>query len=160
MEIQKPEWKTSYLIPFTRGRRDYIKDRKVYDFSLLNDIQKLRKKQLDSINLLSFILISLIITLWSTLPQTIILPNWLKFTKLGMQNVDWKNNWGNAIWLTIVPSIGGFGLHHLPNKTPPRIKFILNLIIKIIPIIILIIIWYLPNIEKEIRKLKKIEKVE
>ncbi len=30
MEIQKPEWKTSYLIPFTRGRRDYIKDRKIF----------------------------------------------------------------------------------------------------------------------------------
>lgn len=159
MAIQKPEWKAIYLIPFTRGRRDYIKDRRKYDYSLLTEKEKLRKKQLDAINLLSFILISLIITLWSILPQTIILPNWLEFTKLGMEYVDWKHNWGNAMWLTIIPSLGGFGLHHIPNKVPPRIKFILNLIIKIIPILILIIIWYLPKIEKEIRKLKK-EKVE
>lgn len=159
LKIPKPEYRWYYVIPFTRGRKDYIKDRKQYEYQFLTKSEKTRHRQLETLNYVSTTLITVIVGLWSTLPQVITLPDFLKFMQLGMEKVDWKHNWGNAVWLTIIPSAGGTIIHKVPNMpTGIKVKWILNIIIKIIPFIILLMVGYIPITQQQYRRERREER--
>lgn len=166
--INNPIFKWYYGLPFARmlnkGARDYYKDRDRYESQFLLDSEKIRKNQELTINGVSALLILIITTLWTTLPTAIpnwypITEGWLKWMKLGMENVNWKTNWGGAIWLLIIPGISGWGIHKVPYLIPQKkARLIINIIIKIIPVVILIICTYLVFTEKKFWEYRKYEK--
>lgn len=155
-QIEKPEWKWYYFIPFTRGRKDYIKDRNRYEDQFLTNIEKIRKKQETSINSVSILLILGITTTWSLLPPLVSnMPNWLEWTKMGMDGFG-GHNWGNQIFLTIVPGVSGTLIHKAPNWLPNKnLKIGANIVIKIIPVILLVLCYYLIGTERKIWAIKK-----
>lgn len=162
-KVEKPQFVWYYGLPFSRiwnkGAKDYYKDRERYDDSFRTESEKVQVKQLKMINGVSALIILLITTLWTTLPTVMELPSWLQWTKLGMEDVSWKTNWGGAIWLAIIPSCAGTVIHKAPNWLPhKKAKYVANAIIKIVPIIILIILYYLIHTQKIVWKYKKIEK--
>lgn len=158
--VEKPEYKWYFVFPFTRGRKDYLKDRERYDNQFLTDIQKVRREQNTAINSMSTFMIFLVTSLWTLLPPLIDLPNWLGWTKMGMEGFG-SNNWGNQIMLTLIPTLGGTCLHHgskiIPGK---KSKIAINLMIKFIPVLLLTITYYLIKKERQIIKLKKQIKTE
>ncbi|WP_424526506.1 hypothetical protein [Spiroplasma endosymbiont of Glossina fuscipes fuscipes] len=93
----------------------------------------------------SAVLLSIIVALWSILPQVIELPNYLQFLKCGLENVDWKNNYGNALLMLIIPSSASFIYQKAPKIIPnAKIRLLTNIATKIIPVIILtIFIWFI-----------------
>lgn len=152
---EKPEWKWYFAFPFTRGARDYKRDRERYDDFFLNSVQMIRKKEEKAINSVSILIITLATTLWTLLPPLTQLPSWLDWMKMGMEGFGTKN-WGNQMMLTLIPTTSGTIIHKFPYIIPNKgIKIAINLLIKIVPIIVLIITWYLVYQEKQIRIIKK-----
>jgi uncharacterized membrane protein required for colicin V production len=148
MEINKPDWKWTYMIPFTKGRSDYKTDRKRYDEwyekYVLTPSERRQKSMLAMINGFSWIFIAIVTTVWSLLPALLTLPSWLDWMGLGMHNFG-SENWGNQVFLTIVPLGSGTILHNAPKLVPQKKgKIVAHIIIKIIPVIILTITAYLP----------------
>lgn len=165
IRVERPEWKWGYLIPFSMGRKNYKKDRARYDNQFLTKSGEIRAKQETAINGVSIMLIMLITTLWTALPTAIpdwqpIQNGWLSWMKLGMEDVSWKTNWGGAIWLLIVPGLAGTVVHKAPNLIPQRkVRFFVNAGVKIIPVLLLIISYYLIYTEKKFWKLRAYEKL-
>lgn len=96
------------------------------------------------INGVSWIFIATVTTLWTLLPPLVALPTWLDWMGLGMHNFG-SDNWGNQLFLTIVPLGSGAVLHNAPKLIPQKKgKLIAHIVIKIIPVIILTITAYLP----------------
>lgn len=156
--IEKPEWKWYYSFPFTRGRRDYLKDRKRYDLQFLTQAEKIRNNEMVMINSVSVLLITGITSLWTLLPPLTTLPNWLGWMNMGMDGFG-TDNWGNQLMLTIVPAGAGTIIHKCPNMVPNKaIRTGINLAIKIIPVIILTLCWYIIHQEKKVHFYKQQEK--
>lgn len=157
--MERPEYKWYYAIPFTRGRKDYIKDREIYEQQFLMPSQKVANNINKWVDGLSVLLIAIITTLWSLLPPLTELPQWLDWTKMGMEDFG-SQNWGNQIMLTLVPTASGTVIHKAPKILPHRnARIIVNCVIKCIPVLVLLISMYLPIQGKNYFKLKKLENV-
>jgi hypothetical protein len=158
----RPEWKWHHIFFWTKASKDYRTDRKRYDdwyeTYVMTEKDRIKKRTLGWINVLSVLLITIITTLWTLLPAYVSLPNWLSWMQMGMESFGPKN-WGNEIVLTLVPATSGSLLHKLPNwVTHKKVSVILHVIIKFIPVIILLITWYLPTQLKAYRAESKKEK--
>lgn len=143
----------------SKGARDYWSDRERYENSFLTESEKVRKKQGKTIYDISVLLIMVLTTIWSIIPPLISnLPNYLTWMNLGMEGFG-SQNWGNQIMLTIVPSFGGTIIHKAPRLIKiKKLQVILDLMLKIIPIIILLITAYLIITQMEYKKFYKLEK--
>lgn len=160
MNIEKPNYTWHCSIPFSRAKRDYVKDREHYEEQFLTRIELIRKKQGKTINSVSALFILLITTLWTFLPPLVDLPQWLVWANMGMEGFG-ANNWGNQLMLTIIPGTAGTVLYNAPKLLPgKKAKLTAHAIIKIIPILMLILCWYLIKTEMLIKQIKRIEKDE
>lgn len=158
IKIDKPNYTWHCSIPFSRAKKDYVKDRERYEDQFLNPIEKVRKKQGQMINSISALFILIITTLWTLLPPLVELPNWLEWANMGMEGFG-TSNWGNQLMLTLIPSTSGALLHNFHKFIPSKkAKFTVNAIIKLIPVVTLIICWYLIKTEKKIVQLKRSER--
>lgn len=161
-EITKPEFKWYYGLPFAKiwnkGASDYYKDRQRYDFSFMKDSEKVRYSQGKMIYGIDSLLFFILTTLWTLLPPLIDLPNWLQWMNLGMDDFG-LNNWGNQIMLTIIPGISSILIHKAPKILPSKkVRVVIDSILKLLPIIILTICWYLIHTEIQVKAYKKLEK--
>lgn len=157
--MERPEYKWYYSIPFTRGRKDYIKDREVYEAQFLTPSKKVANSIDKWIEGLSVLLITIITSLWSLLPPLTELPTWLDWTKMGMTEFG-AENWGNQIMLTLIPGASGAVIHKAPKLLPHRnARIVANCVVKCVPVIVLLISAYLPIQGKKYFKLKKGETI-
>ncbi|WP_338985607.1 hypothetical protein [Spiroplasma endosymbiont of Diplazon laetatorius] len=161
-KIEKPEFKWYFGLPFSKvwnkGAKDYYKDRELYDLSLMSESKKVRYFQAKVIYDTDTFFYLLVTTIWSLLPPLIDLPDWLNWMSLGMKNFGFEN-WGNQIALTLIPAGVGTIIHKLPNFIPSKKgRIIVEIILKLLPVLLLILSSYLIKTEKQYRSFKKIEK--
>ncbi|WP_339020203.1 hypothetical protein [Spiroplasma endosymbiont of Atherix ibis] len=162
-KIEKPEFRWYFGLPlaklWNKGAKDYYKDRERYDLSFLKESEKIRYNQGKMIYSIDALVFFILTSLWSALPQFIELPNLLTFMKLGMENVSWQSNWAGAIMLTIVPGSSSWLIHKVPTFFPmKKVRIAIDSILKILPIILLILFYYLINTEMKYKSYKKLER--
>ncbi|ASP28241.1 hypothetical protein SCORR_v1c04690 [Spiroplasma corruscae] len=163
LQPTRPDYKLSYtFLWFTKSAKSYRKELKIYDEWIDNNFRKKSSKILENqgnmINGLSWILIAVLTSAWSAIPPLWNdMPSWLTWTKLGMTHFG-SEDWGNQAFITLVPLCSGSILHVSPKIIPQKKgRFIMNLIIKFLPVLLLILIWYLPHTYKLYRLAKAIE---
>lgn len=160
--IQKPEFKWYFGLPFSKvwnkGAKDYYKDRELYDLSNMKESEKIRHKQAKTIYDTDTFIYFILTTLWTLPPPLITLPSWLSWMNLGMTSFGWSN-WGNQIALTLVPATISTFIHKLPKLMPSKkVKIIIDVFLKILPVMILILCGYLIITEKNYKQFKYIER--
>lgn len=149
-------------IPFTRTRRIWKQqlnsESRRLDTEHMTEpqieIYNIRHKQLTSINITSWTLISLIITLWGFYYSIPFLQDKMSFLAMGMHQTD--PSWSEHMVLWLVPMFSGTILHNAPKIVPnKKAQAILHIGIKIIPFLLMVICYVLVHYERKIISIKK-----
>ncbi|ATG97503.1 hypothetical protein [Mesoplasma lactucae] len=152
-KIPKPKPTWHCFIPFSKTRQVYKNDLERYEQQFLDPIGKIRLKENKAINELSGLIITVLTMTLGFVPWfSESLPSFLEWMKLGLAPSN-QYSWADHLMAFIVPAAGGSVAHFVPKKLPGKVGKIVNLIIKILPVVILII--WLINREIDIHKIKK-----
>ncbi|MCL8213759.1 hypothetical protein LD119_00710 [Mesoplasma sp. JKS002660] len=157
-EFEKPKATWHCFIPFSKTRSVYKRDLERYEEQFLDHIGKIRLREHKAINEMSALLICLATLLLTIVPWfASSLPHQLAFLKLGLAPTG-KYSWADHLMAFATPAVGGAVVHKVPAMIPGKVGKIINIIAKIIPILLLII--YLFNRERDVLKIKKVNRQE
>lgn len=158
LDIKKYGWSRVFGKWTSEGRR-YKRD---YDKDFTKDFkesERLRYKQGQWIYSVDTTLFCIITALWTILPNYVEFSGMWNFMNLGFYKSDMGWSWWEKAGFLVIPGTSSFIIHKIPKWSPSKkLGIVMDAILKVIPIIILTICWYLIHTEIQVKAFKKLEK--